>query len=240
MSGFVGDIFGAPLAAEGILAFFLESTFMGVMLFGWKRFSPRVLWFASLMVALGTTAAFGLSVVQMLQSPDAPHLYFEASAAVITLVLLGKLLEQQARDRVRRDLDSFFALQPTKVRTEEFAERLRALDADVAVVVAYGRILPKPVLDAPRAGCVNVHASLLPRWRGAAPIQRAIEAGDAQTGVTIMQMDAGLDTGAMLTSARVSLRDLPAILDRLECRPHRDLRFAKSDVTADQSIHRGS
>ena len=85
--------------------------------------------------------------------------------------------------------------QPRKVRTAEFAEKLRALDADVAVVVAYGRILPRGVLDSPRTGCVNVHASLLPRWRGAAPIQRAIEAGDEQTGVCIMQMEATLDTG---------------------------------------------
>ena len=73
-----------------------------------------------------------------------------------------------------------------------------ALHADVAVVAAYGLILPQWVLDAPKRGCFNIHASLLPRWRGAAPIHRAIEAGDAQTGVTIMQMDAGLDTGDML------------------------------------------
>lgn len=91
--------------------------------------------------------------------------------------------------------------QPTKVRTEEFVEGLRALDADVAVVVAYGRILPKPVLDAPRAGCVNVHASLLPRWRGAAPIQWSIVHGDTETGVTLMQMDEGMDTGAVLATA---------------------------------------
>ncbi|MHB1218090.1 MAG: methionyl-tRNA formyltransferase [Alphaproteobacteria bacterium] len=80
-----------------------------------------------------------------------------------------------------------------------------SLGLDAAVVVAYGLILPKPVLDAPRFGCVNVHASLLPRWRGAAPIQRAILAGDAETGVTIMRMDEGLDTGPMLLDARVSI-----------------------------------
>lgn len=73
-----------------------------------------------------------------------------------------------------------------------------ALNADVAVVAAYGLILPKAVLEAPRYGCLNIHASLLPRWRGAAPIQRAIESGDTETGITIMQMDEGLDTGAML------------------------------------------
>jgi len=77
------------------------------------------------------------------------------------------------------------------------------LNADVAVVVAYGLILPRPILDAPRLGCVNVHASLLPRWRGAAPIQRAIMAGDAETGVSIMRMEAGLDTGPMLLTERV-------------------------------------
>lgn len=91
--------------------------------------------------------------------------------------------------------------QPTKVRTNAFASSLRALDADVGVVVAYGRILPRSVLDAPRLGCVNIHASLLPRWRGAAPIQWAIVHGDAKTGVTLMQMDEGMDTGPMLASA---------------------------------------
>ncbi|MGB5812007.1 MAG: methionyl-tRNA formyltransferase [Polyangiales bacterium] len=91
--------------------------------------------------------------------------------------------------------------QPTKVRTAEFAARLRDLDADVGVVVAYGRILPREVLDAPRHGCVNVHASLLPRWRGAAPIQWAIVHGDSETGVTLMQMDEGMDTGPVLATA---------------------------------------
>jgi methionyl-tRNA formyltransferase len=95
--------------------------------------------------------------------------------------------------------------QPRKVRTAEFAERLRALDADVGVVVAYGRILPRAVLDAPRLGCVNVHASLLPRWRGAAPIQWSIVHGDAETGVTLMQMDEGMDTGPMLAKASIPI-----------------------------------
>ena len=80
----------------------------------------------------------------------------------------------------------------------EAVDALRALNADAMVVVAYGLILPQAVLDLPRLGCFNIHASLLPRWRGAAPIQRAILAGDSETGVTIMRMDAGLDTGAML------------------------------------------
>lgn len=88
--------------------------------------------------------------------------------------------------------------QPLSLKTPEAQEELRALGADLMVVAAYGLILPKVVLDTPRLGCINVHASLLPRWRGAAPIQRAIAAGDAETGITIMQMDVGLDTGAML------------------------------------------
>lgn len=81
----------------------------------------------------------------------------------------------------------------------------RSLNLDVAVVAAYGLLLPQPILDAPRWGCLNVHASLLPRWRGAAPIQRAILAGDRETGVTIMQMDKGLDTGAMLLTDRIGI-----------------------------------
>ena len=88
--------------------------------------------------------------------------------------------------------------QPKSLRKPETQAELTALHADVMVVVAYGLILPQAVLDAPTYGCLNVHGSLLPRWRGAAPIQRAIWAGDKQTGVTIMQMDAGLDTGDML------------------------------------------
>jgi methionyl-tRNA formyltransferase len=91
--------------------------------------------------------------------------------------------------------------QPTKVRTAEFARGLQAFDADVAVVVAYGRILPRAVLDAPRRGCVNVHASLLPCWRGPAPIQWSIVHGDHETGVTLMQMDEGMDTGSILATA---------------------------------------
>ena len=95
---------------------------------------------------------------------------------------------------------------PRTLRTEEEQLRFRALDADMAVVAAYGLILPGPVLDAPAGGCVNVHASLLPRWRGAAPIQRAILAGDEVSGVTIMQMDEGLDTGPMLLKRELDIR----------------------------------
>jgi methionyl-tRNA formyltransferase len=95
--------------------------------------------------------------------------------------------------------------QPKSLRNEEEQAAFRALDADLAVVAAYGLILPKAILEGPKAGCVNVHASLLPRWRGAAPIQRAILAGDAVSGVTIMQMDEGLDTGPMLLKRELAL-----------------------------------
>lgn len=89
-------------------------------------------------------------------------------------------------------------MQPTTLRTDEAVQAIAALNADVMVVAAYGLILPQSILNLPRLGCLNIHASLLPRWRGAAPIQRAIQAGDAETGITIMQMDVGLDTGDML------------------------------------------
>lgn len=95
--------------------------------------------------------------------------------------------------------------QPLSLKDQGVQARLADYAADLMVVVAYGLLLPKAVLDLPRLGCINVHASLLPRWRGAAPIQRAIEAGDAETGITIMQMDVGLDTGAMLTTRSFSL-----------------------------------
>ncbi|MGB1868342.1 MAG: methionyl-tRNA formyltransferase [Porticoccaceae bacterium] len=95
--------------------------------------------------------------------------------------------------------------QPASLKSSEQQALLAAFDADIMVVVAYGLILPQAVLDIPRLGCINVHGSILPRWRGAAPIQRAIEAGDEESGVTIMQMDAGLDTGAMLSTSRCSI-----------------------------------
>ena len=95
---------------------------------------------------------------------------------------------------------------PRTLRNEEEQTRFRELNPDVAVVAAYGLILPKPILEAPRLGCINVHASLLPRWRGAAPIQRAILAGDESSGVTLMQMDEGLDTGPMLMRHTLDIR----------------------------------
>lgn len=116
-----------------------------------------------------------------------------------------KVLAQQ------HDLPVF---QPVSLRPEENQKLVSDLNADVMVVVAYGLILPKAVLDMPRLGCINVHGSLLPRWRGAAPIQRALWAGDAETGVTIMQMDVGLDTGDMLhkVSCPITSQDTSATL----------------------------
>lgn len=97
--------------------------------------------------------------------------------------------------------------QPETLKTAELRAPLVAAEPDLLVVVAYGLLLPRAVLDIPRLGCINIHASLLPRWRGAAPIQRAIEAGDRQTGITLMQMDEGLDTGPMLAESRVDILD---------------------------------
>lgn len=109
-------------------------------------------------------------------------------------------------------------LQPVNLRHAEAQQELATFNADLMVVVAYGLILPQVILDTPRLGCINSHASLLPRWRGAAPIQRAIEAGDAETGVTVMQMEAGLDTGPMLlkTTTPIAATDTGGSLhDRL-------------------------
>ena len=97
--------------------------------------------------------------------------------------------------------------QPPTLRDSAAQERVRVLGAEVMVVAAYGLILPQAVLEIPRFGCINVHASLLPRWRGAAPIQRAILAGDIETGVSIMQMEAGLDTGPVLLSEKLSITE---------------------------------
>ena len=97
--------------------------------------------------------------------------------------------------------------QPLNFKEEQDRQVLADLNADLMVVAAYGLILPKTVLDTPRLGCINVHASILPRWRGAAPIHRALLAGDKQTGITIMQMDVGLDTGDMLSKAFTDIED---------------------------------
>lgn len=134
--------------------------------------------------------------------------------------------------------------QPLSLKDAAAQQELTALNADIMVVVAYGLLLPKAVLDIPRLGCINVHASILPRWRGAAPIQRALEAGDSVTGVTIMQMDVGLDTGDMLIKAECpifpedtggSLHDrlltigAPALLEALDQLQHGTVQPEEQD-----------
>jgi methionyl-tRNA formyltransferase len=115
--------------------------------------------------------------------------------------LLPSPVELEARTR------NIPVFAPTTLKTSEALEQFRAHDADAAVVVAYGMILPQAILDAPRLGCFNLHASLLPRWRGAAPIERAIMEGDVETGVMVMKMDAGLDTGDVALGERVQITD---------------------------------
>src|SRR6201985_597532 len=104
-------------------------------------------------------------------------------------------------------------LTPKTLKTPEAQEQFRAHDADAAVVVAYGMILPQAILDAPKLGCFNLHASLLPRWRGAAPINRAIMAGDSETGVMVMKMDIGLDTGDVAMAERLAISDAMTAAD---------------------------
>jgi methionyl-tRNA formyltransferase len=116
----------------------------------------------------------------------------------------GMAMQVTAVEREARRL-ALPVFTPKTLRDGEAQDVFRSHNADAAVVVAYGLILPKPVLEAPKLGCFNVHASLLPRWRGAAPINRAVMAGDAESGVTIMQMDEGLDTGAMAMVERLPI-----------------------------------
>lgn len=147
-------------------------------------------------VALDALLRAGFTVPLVLTQPDRPAgrgMKLQASAVKQRALAAGLPMAQPQGLK----LDGKYAADAEAAR-----EALIAADADVMVVAAYGLILPQWVLDTPRRGCLNIHASLLPRWRGAAPIHRAIEAGDAETGVTIMQMDAGLDTGAMCLVAR--------------------------------------
>jgi methionyl-tRNA formyltransferase len=144
--------------------------------------------------ALNALANAGHDIVLVLTQPDRPAgrgMRLTPSAVKQAALVLGLPLYQ-----------------PASLTMPDALAELRKADADVMVVAAYGLILPQAVLDLPRFGCLNIHASLLPRWRGAAPIQRAILAGDAETGITIMQMDAGLDTGAMLAKATLPIRDV--------------------------------
>jgi len=142
-------------------------------------------------VHLSALLAAGQQVVGVFTQPDRP-------------AGRGKRL-QASPVKQRAQAAGLPVFQPASLRNSAARESLAALAPDVMIVVAYGLILPRAVLEIPAQGCLNVHASLLPRWRGAAPIQRAIEAGDARSGITIMQMDAGLDTGDMLATASCEL-----------------------------------
>ena len=152
-------------------------------------------------VALEAIAAAGFEVALVLTQPDRPAgrgMKLQASAVKQCALAHGWPVAQPRSLR----LDGKYPQDAAEARAA-----LEAAAADVMVVAAYGLILPQWVLDTPRLGCLNIHASLLPRWRGAAPIHRAIEAGDAETGVTIMQMDAGLDTGDMLLREALPIGD---------------------------------
>ena len=141
--------------------------------------------------ALEALTAAGHEIALVLTQPDRP-----AGRGMKVTESAVKLLAQQRK---------FSLLQPYSLKQPELHAQLNAIDADVMVVAAYGLILPSTVLSIPRLGCLNIHASLLPRWRGAAPIQRAILAGDRETGITIMRMDQGLDTGAILLQRSVAI-----------------------------------
>lgn len=143
--------------------------------------------------ALSAIAEAGFDIPLVLTQPDRPKgrgMQLQPSPVKQTALKLGLTVAQ-----------------PQSLRHEDAQELLRKQHADVMVVAAYGLILPQAVLDIPTHGCLNIHASLLPRWRGAAPIQRAIEAGDAETGVCIMQMDAGLDTGNVVSEHRYTIQN---------------------------------
>jgi len=156
----------------------------------------------SLRIVFAGTPEFAVIPLQALASADCLPL------AVLTQPdrPAGRGQKLQASPVKRAALDLGIPVyQPENLKTSEFQNWLKEQNADLLIVVAYGLILPQAVLDIPRYGCWNIHASLLPRWRGAAPIQRAIEAGDSHSGVCIMQMDAGLDTGAVLARERIAL-----------------------------------
>ncbi len=143
--------------------------------------------------ALKAIVAAGFDVPLVLTQPDRPKgrgMKLQPSAVKAAALELGLSVEQ-----------------PVSLKDEDVQVMLKSYQADIMVVAAYGLILPQVVLDIPKLGCLNIHASLLPRWRGAAPIQRAIEAGDQETGICIMQMDAGLDTGAVLLQKRYAIKN---------------------------------
>jgi methionyl-tRNA formyltransferase len=141
--------------------------------------------------ALSALVSAGHDIALVLTQPDKPAnrgLRLTASAVADTASALNLRVEK-----------------PASLKNIEAQTMLRDVNADAMIVAAYGLILPQAVLDIPRLGCINIHGSILPRWRGAAPVQRAIEAGDTETGITIMQMDAGLDTGPMLQISRLPI-----------------------------------
>ncbi|WP_107726911.1 methionyl-tRNA formyltransferase [Neisseria weaveri] len=143
-------------------------------------------------LALKAIAAAGFDIPLVLTQPDRPK---------------GRGMQLQASPVKQAALElGLTVAQPQSLRNEEAQNLLSAQNADVMVVAAYGLILPEAVLNIPAHGCLNIHASLLPRWRGAAPIQRAIEAGDKETGVCIMQMDVGLDTGDVVSEHRYAIK----------------------------------
>src|SRR3954454_16793097 len=150
---------------------------------------------------MGTPAFAALTLAEIFgQGHEVAAVYTRAPAAAGRGMALKPSPRHQMAERFGLPV-----LTPWTLRTDEAAATFRSHGADVAVVVAYGMILPKPILDAPALGCLNLHASLLPRWRGAAPIQRAVMAGDAQTGVAVMRMEEGLDTGPVATVERVAI-----------------------------------
>ena len=144
--------------------------------------------------ALRAILASGHRVELVLTQPDRP-----SGRGMMLLASPVKAVAQAAGIEV---------FQPLTLRDQTAQKRIRSVGADLMIVAAYGLILPQAVLDMPRLGCINIHASLLPRWRGAAPIQRAILAGDKETGVCIMQMEAGLDTGPVLLSRALTIFDV--------------------------------
>ncbi len=163
-------------------------------------------------VALAALKEAGHEIVLVLSQPDRPAgrgLKLQASPVKQFALEHGMPVAQPRSLR----LDGKYPEDAATARAQ-----IQAAQADVMIVAAYGLILPQWVLDAPRLGCLNIHASLLPRWRGAAPIHRAIEAGDSETGITIMQMDAGLDTGDMLLMDTLAISpqdNTPALHDKL-------------------------
>ncbi len=173
--------------------------------------------------ALGAILDAGHVVPLVLTQPDRPA---------------GRGMALQASPVKRLALEHGLAVhQPPSLKSDEARRPLQEAAADVMVVAAYGLILPRAVLDLPRLGCLNIHASLLPRWRGAAPIQRALLAGDKETGITIMQMDAGLDTGPMLLA-----RALPIAADDTAQTLHDKLAALGAEliVQALDGLERGS